>query len=413
MSSLSRAFTNRRVKISLDIKESKDFMSRSSSTSKHNSNAARPKISGPVQLVHTTNMLSYNAPDIETTRRIPSSSSQNSAKSDAEYLSSPASYSASTVSTAPTSPESSICERPTTPEMFDIGPSSGSKNMSISSPISVPIRSDSKHMNISSPISPPVRSDSKHMNISSPISPPVRSDSRAMKISSPISGPMRSDSKHMKISSPISPPVRSDSRHMNISSPISAPAMSDMPPAIPRRAPSHTKKASIDAARQRSGSFTPAHFAPVSSHNPVSRSASTAAPSSPNRSIRSKSSMTFSRASTTSTSTTATSHSSFAAAKSPPMQSRPLYVAESPYESRQAEMSPFGQELAQVAEIAEEFGVKHRLEVIDEEERDLHARGLYAFAPEDYLQEIKAIRLSFFPESVIPNGGARPAAVWI
>ncbi|KAL1891785.1 hypothetical protein Cpir12675_004826 [Ceratocystis pirilliformis] len=396
MSSLSRAFTNRRVKISLDIKENKDFMSRSSSTRKHNSNTARPKISGPVQLVHTTNMLSYNAPDIETTRRIPSSSSQNSAKSDVEYMSSPASYSASTVSTAPTSPESSICERPTTPEMFDIGPSSVSKNMNISSPISVPIRSDSKHM-----------------NISSPISPPVRSDSRAMKISSPISGPMRSDSKHMKVSSPISPPVRSDSRHINISSPISAPTMSDMPPAIPRRAPSHTKKASIDAVRQRSGSFTPAHYAPASSHHPVSRSVSTATPSSPNRSIMSKSSMTFSRASITSTSTAATSHSSFAAAKSPPMPSRPLYVAESPYESRQAEMSPFGQELAQVAEIAEEFGVKHRLEVIDEEERELHARGLYAFAPEDYLQEIKAIRLSFFPESVIPNGGARPAAVWI
>ncbi|KAL5611789.1 hypothetical protein BROUX41_000636 [Berkeleyomyces rouxiae] len=328
MSSLSRAFTNRRAKISLDIKESKDFLNRSTSTK--NNNAARPKISGPVQLVHTTNMLSYNAPDINAARRIPSSSSQSSAKSDAEYLTSPASYSASAASTAPTSPESSICERPTTPEMFDIHPSSKPMMTSISGPVSSP-------------------------------------------------GTFRSD----------------------------------LPPAIPRRAPSHTKKASIDAARQRSGSFTPASYAPAQNYF-VSRSASSATPPSPNRSVVSKSSMTFSRASTTSTSTTATSHSSFAALKSPPMPSRPVNMAESPYDSRPSDMaSPFGHELAQVAEIAEEFGFKQRLEVIDEEERELHSRGLYKIAPEVYLRDIKAIRLSFFPESVIPNGGVRPAAVWI
>lgn len=317
-SSLSRAFTTRRVKINIDLKETKEFLTRSSST-KTNS-ILRPKISGPVQLVHTTNMLSYNAPDIDNNpkatatatatstakaaRRTPSSSHS----SDNDSLNSPS----SSASSMPTSPEASICERPTTPEMFETpGPKS-----------------------------------------------PRRQRTSA----------------------------------------------SDLPPSIPHRAPSHTKKASMEAMRHRSGSIT--------------ASPTSTLPPSPGRSVVSKSSMTFSsRASTTSTSTSATSHSSFHALKSPPLpQQPPMRSGSGTYDLHRGvagEASPFGQELAQVAEIAEQFGVKHRLEVIDEEERELNARGLYKYTPDVYLREVQGVRLCFFPETTVPFGGVRPAPVWI
>jgi len=47
---------------------------------------------------------------------------------------------------------------------------------------------------------------------------------------------------------------------------------------------------------------------------------------------------------------------------------------------------PFGKELEQVNELAEEFGVKDR--VLDEEEQYILSRGLRKFAAEDYAMEI-------------------------
>lgn len=72
------------------------------------------------------------------------------------------------------------------------------------------------------------------------------------------------------------------------------------------------------------------------------------------------------------------------------------------------ESHPFGSELAQVSELAEEFGVQEKMYVIDEEEQELVSRGLFKFCAEDYMSEIQGLFLSAFGES-------RPAmaAMWI
>jgi len=59
-----------------------------------------------------------------------------------------------------------------------------------------------------------------------------------------------------------------------------------------------------------------------------------------------------------------------------------------------SESHPFGQELAQVTEIAEEFGQK--LGPIDEEEQELMNRGFCKLSADVYLRDIEALLSSFF-----------------
>jgi hypothetical protein len=54
------------------------------------------------------------------------------------------------------------------------------------------------------------------------------------------------------------------------------------------------------------------------------------------------------------------------------------------------EPHPFGNELAQVTELAEEYGVQSKMQVIDEEEQELISRGLFKFDAEDYMSEIES-----------------------
>jgi len=69
---------------------------------------------------------------------------------------------------------------------------------------------------------------------------------------------------------------------------------------------------------------------------------------------------------------------------------------------------PFGSELAQVSELAEQFGIsKEKLAVVDEEEQELVSRGLFKFCAEDYLSEINGLFQAAFAD-------ARPAmSMWI
>jgi hypothetical protein len=70
---------------------------------------------------------------------------------------------------------------------------------------------------------------------------------------------------------------------------------------------------------------------------------------------------------------------------------------------------PFGNELAQVSELAEEYGIsKETLAVVDEEEQELISRGLFKFRAEDYMSEIQGLFMSAF-------GDTRPAmsSMWI
>jgi hypothetical protein len=73
------------------------------------------------------------------------------------------------------------------------------------------------------------------------------------------------------------------------------------------------------------------------------------------------------------------------------------------------EQHPFGNELAQVSELAEEYGIsKEKLAVVDEEEQELASRGLFKFRAEDYMSEIQGLFLSAF-------GDSRPtmSSMWI
>jgi hypothetical protein len=104
--SLSRAFTTRRSRGGSD---STPEMPKRSLTAKHSfSGTIRHKISAPIELISTTNMLSYNAPDI-----FPSNSSSTSSNSEDDSDRSPSSS-----STPLTSPDTSSIESssPTSPE---------------------------------------------------------------------------------------------------------------------------------------------------------------------------------------------------------------------------------------------------------------------------------------------------------
>jgi len=123
-------------------------------------------------------------------------------------------------------------------------------------------------------------------------------------------------------------------------------------PVIPRRALSHTKKNAEFLARKRS----------------ISRM------SSPKNSISTRSSINM-----------------FSASVDAP------------------DVHPFGNELAQVTELAEDYSISQEtLAVVDEEEQELVSKGLFKFRAEDYMSEIQGLFTSAF-------GEAKPtmAAMWI
>lgn len=264
----------------------------------------RHKISAPVELVHTTNMLSYNAPDL-----FPKSaaSTASSARSD------------DGMSDAPTNASSP----PTSPDV------------------------------------PPQRSMSPEPN----------------HLSCYFTAPGQAAAQPAKQEKAVARPDA---------------------PVIPQRSPSHTKKASYEALNR---------------HRSVSRMSEQST-----RTVSTKASMTFSRSSSASTSTTATSHLSSPA---PYQQFKPSSVShvappptaalpsppkvQYPHKKDYSDSHPFGQELAQVTELAEEFSGREKQSTAD----DLSARGLFHFSAEEYISEIQGLISEFL-------GDARPtAALWI
>ncbi|KAI1780128.1 hypothetical protein F4818DRAFT_166840 [Hypoxylon cercidicola] len=290
--SLARAFTTRRKQPSQDL----GILQRSNTTAKGYS--VRNKISGPMELTHTTNMLAYNAPDLFPRSE---SSPTESSKSDSDSLDSPR----TSASSPPTSPD-------------------------------VPSADD--------------RSISPEPN---------------------------------HLSCYFMAPGQK------------LPSTVNEAPSIPKRAPSHTKKASLDNLANK--------FSRLSNQS--------------GRSVSTKASYSLSRSSSTSTTATTVSSGSFSRKPSmasaappamptiltPPPPARPTFRRD--YSDTQ---HPFGNELAQVSELAEELGVKEKMQVIDEEEQQLISEGLCRFRPEDYLAEVQGLFTTFFkPE---PAG---TAPVWI
>jgi hypothetical protein len=310
MSTITRAFTTRRVKMSTEIAAAaKEAPQRSNTTKTVGHPSIRHKISAPLELIHTTNMLSYNAPDIFP-RNQSTSPSDSSTKSDDESDASPT----TAASSPPTSPDVSPAERSMSPE------------------------------------------------------------------------PNHLSCYFVAPGQQLSPAVVPEA------------------PIIPQRAPSHTKKASYEAlARSRSNSALNSRLSNQST-----------------KTVSTKASFTFStgsRVSSTSTSASSISHSSMSYSPKPAVPSTiPAAYQLTSHQPRKevlSESHPFGHELAQVTEIAEEYGVKERLQVIDEEEQELIAKGLHKFSAEDYLSEVQNLINSFFYDAP-PVRHARPvAAIWI
>ncbi|KAK3354112.1 hypothetical protein B0H65DRAFT_417469 [Neurospora tetraspora] len=179
-------------------------------------------------------------------------------------------------------------------------------------------------------------------------------------------------------------------------------------PLVPSRAPSHTKK-SYDS-RVPSFSFS----------QPRSRSTSVSSvstPASPSSYAKKRPQVSI---------PPSVSHSIPSATASPAStptqrQQRRPEIAESPARSHRAEFSqshhPFGQELAQVTEIAEEYGVKEKLNEFAAEEQEMAAMKLCKFSADDYLKEIRGFFVTFYgvepvePEPITP--AAAPASAWI
>jgi len=73
---------------------------------------------------------------------------------------------------------------------------------------------------------------------------------------------------------------------------------------------------------------------------------------------------------------------------------------------------PFGHELAQVSELAEEYSAPQQVllsPVVDQEEYDLVSRGFLKFRAEDYMSELQGLFASAFGDVSVPH----VPAVWI
>jgi hypothetical protein len=291
--------------------ESEKAPHRSNSTSlKGSVGSLRHKISSPIELIHTTNMLSYNAPDIHP---MSASSTGSSQRSDDDM-----SDSALTNGTTP----------PTSPD--------------VESPAKRSLSPEPNHL-------------SCFFTVPAQQTP--------------------------------------------------APAAQPEAPVIPQRAGSHSKKQYNTLVRQRSASALSQQ-----SH----------------RTVSTKASFSFSRSSSTSTSTSVSSAAPYhksklsgtASASASPVAA-PFNPSSPPRPQRQQlqqqhrkdyseTQHPFGPELAQVSELAEEYGVKEQVtNVADTEEQEMLAKGLLKFSADEYLSEVRGLFASF----MVPP---RPvAAAWI
>jgi hypothetical protein len=329
--SLARAFTTRRAKVfGGGDGEGKPVRSHTVKTSL--SGPIRSKISAPVELIHTTNMLSYNAPDIQREPKTANSTASSSS-----------------------------------------------------------LRSDGS-------------SDHFATGASSPLTSP--------------DSPFPPDDKDIKPASAAEP--------NHLSCYFTLPGQSTVPtpevPSIPKRAPSHTKRSYEPLARKLSIS----RLSESKSHEPLGRKHSISRLSEQSsRTVSTKASFSFSRSSSASTSTTASSHNSMGGHQAPKtshMAPPPVPAAlsasvASQHHNQPATASdsshPFGQELAQVTELAEEYAstvADKKRPAATKEEQELVDLGLKKFSPEDYISEIQGLFATFLSET---RHARAPAPQWI
>ncbi|KAJ4421411.1 hypothetical protein N0V82_003792 [Gnomoniopsis sp. IMI 355080] len=342
--SLARAFTTRRAKVFGGEGDGKPTRS----------GTVRSKISAPMGLVSTTNMLSYNAPDIRKGPKI-------SAPVELTFTTNALSYDAPDIHREP-------------------------KTATSNSSLSLQSDGDSDHIHTAAS-SPPTSPDTAF---------PQGGDEGFSKSSTSTPEP-----NHLScyFTLPGEP------------SNVGAPAV----PSLPKRAPSHTNRQHGPLSPKSSASGRLNRKISISERMGRQPSISRLSEQS-SHSVSTKSSGQFSRASSASTSTTASSHSIGAhMAKSSSEAPPPVPALLSlPQHKESLEIKePFGQELAQVTELAEEYAnsaaVKTR-RIDIQEERELSDRGLQKFSPEEYIADISSLLSSFFGEA----GHAKSAAPqWI
>lgn len=347
--SLARAFTTRRAKVFGGDSEGKP--ARSNTVKGSISGPVRTKISGPVELVHTTNMLSYNAPDIRKGPKI-------SAPMGLIHTTNMLSYDAPDIQKEP-------------------------KTAASNSSMSLGSDGDSDHIHTAAS-SPPTSPDTAFV-------PDNKFDEKS--------------------------PVEPNHLSCYFTLPNSATTTNAPPvPTIPKRAPSHGKKSFDPLSRKAS----------ISEFLGRKPSASRLSEHSGN-SLSPKASGSFSRPSSASPNTTASTHSSSShstpktyALSPPPAPPTAMSTSNAMHFHREStagseKSNPFGHELAQVTELAEDYataaGGKTRV-VATEEDNQLTALGLYKFSPEEYLSEIQGLFATFFGEAR-QHATKATAAQWI
>ncbi|OJD18411.1 hypothetical protein ACJ73_08721 [Blastomyces percursus] len=323
-SSLSRAFTKRQQKpvvVSAPMPYREGQQKFAAGTIK------RKDISLPVQLLSTTNLLAYNAPDLPKAK--------------------------SKINKSQPSPElrkSSVSPANSSSSSFRSGSDSDITNPSSSSSSSSSIPSPSQRSGT------PITSPDLSTEEVSPITPEPNH------LSSFFDSPKRSNT----------------TRHYTRSSTSSSISQT---PKLPHRSLSHTKKSHQELARQRS----------------ISKDSTTSLTHSQSVSNSHSHSQSLSR-----------SHSTRSSTRSARLSQERLHqvpedAAPNSISSTQ-QPHPFGKELEQVNEVAEEFATV-RNAVIVEEEQTLVQKGLYKFAVEDYIMEIEGLYRSIFDVVGYSGGG--------
>lgn len=273
----------------------------------------RSKISGPVDLVSSTNLIAYTSPDIHHSR----SQSQSQSHMTAAAVPKPPSASSSTSSLR-----------------------SGGGDDSDIPQCSTPVTSPEIPSQDSSPVSAePKKQDHQLYHHTYSGSQHTRSGTNNSSAHS---------HSHSRSSA-------STSTSTSNASATKAAAAVAAPPPVPQRSLSHTKKSHQDLARQRS----------VSKMAPPTSISST--------------------------------HASRVSQEQP-------YHPHHALEQKDHHHHPFGQELEQVNEVAEEFG--GYIPEVQEEEQTLLAKGFRKFSAEDYLLEIQDLHRAIFHDELSSAGRA-------
>ena len=372
----------------------------------------RAKISLPLELLSTTNVLAYEAPDLH-----PASSVSSPALSN-HSATSPVASNKNPISPLATLVESNASSASSTRSYDDssdastTGPASTAAS-SVSSPVI------SRETSPSAPALPELNHLSAYFPAHKPragavASATLRSLERANSRPHPHhpASPASSTSPKKKRPEVITTVTQVQAA---VDSPAAQP--SPLKPAVPQRAPSHTKRTHQALARQRSARSPGRH---ASAETPAA--AASAQPSEETQATARSSAEMFAAGvalDLRSASPTQQQHApqpqpslAAAAAVSPPrglpappqVHAPPLPPPPGPAKAGTGmagaaakEPHPFGAELAQVQEVAEEFGVRD-VRIWDEEEQFLASQGLCKFAAEDYLMEIDSLMRGVFDE---------------